>query len=147
MRPNFVKIIEELVNTSGCAIVIDEKSIDRKLFLIGQWRVIGGRHELTRNAKPEGPLWPPPDFPSETFWSHSGPFPTPGAVNPGERFGDAPYTIKFPEGGRYRLESEWGVLCGESRKELAMCKVRSSVEIEVPEGTFAAWPVINLRKK
>ena len=41
--------------------------------------------------------------------------------------------MKSPEPGRYRFDCEWTVLCGNNRKELAKCELRSSLEIIIPE--------------
>ncbi len=55
--------------------------------------------------------------------------------------------MTFFESGRYRLESEWTVLCGDSREKLAECRVRSSLEIEVPEGTYDAPAGVEVHEK
>ena len=143
---NIVKIVEELENASPHSFLAERKSIDRELFLTGEWRTVGGRHELTSFATPERPLWLPGDFPDGVYAGSSGP-PNPDIINPGNRIADEPYTITFPKGGRYRLESEWGVLCGNTIGELRERKFRSSLEIEVPEGTFDAPAGLQLRMR
>ena len=126
-------------------LLVEKKSRDHEFLVTGKWRVIDGRSELTRCATPETLTYLPADTGESVSWHHGG-SPNPQILNPGERIGDS-YTITSLEGGRYRLDSQWTVLCGNSPKELAECKIRSNLEIEVPEGAYDAPPGTTIREK
>ncbi len=140
-RPNVVKVIEELENTSPHPVLVREDSIDREIFVTGEWCVIGGRHELTRHAKSDGPPWPP----GSSGVISGGP-PEPETVNPEKKISAEPYTLAFHEGARYQLESVWTVSCGNRPKELVKRKFNATLEIEVPEGIYDAPPGIEWRE-
>ena len=127
-----IKIMEELENVSEQPLFIERKSRSSELFP-KKFREIESHRERTGDTEREITTFVLDDDGS-TFEirGHSGP-PHPDLIKPGEKGLGEPFTMRFPEPGRYRLECQWTVLCGNNPKELAECKLRSSLEIIIPQ--------------